>query len=64
MIFCWYICHIQRGHRAGHTTDARCRRLELLGTCQIDEDNLHEQSPVECVGFGEAISNVTLELKP
>ncbi len=27
--------------------------------CQIDEDNLHEWSPVECVGFGEAISNVT-----
>ncbi len=36
----------------------------LLGMCQIDEDNLHEQSPAECMGFGEAISNVTLELKP
>ncbi len=36
----------------------------VLGTCQIDEDNLHEQSLAECVGFGEAISNVTLEPKP
>ncbi len=36
----------------------------LLGTCQIDEDNLHERSPAECVGFGEAISNITLEPKP
>ncbi len=35
----------------------------LLGICQIDQDNLHEQSLAKCVGFGEAISNVTLELK-
>ncbi len=37
---------------------------QLLGTCQIDEDNLYEWSLVECMGFGENISNVTLELKP
>ncbi len=36
----------------------------LLGTCQMDEDNLHEWSLAECVGFGKAISNVTLEPKP
>ncbi len=28
------------------------------------QDNLHEQRSMECVGFGEAISNVTLEPKP
>ncbi len=45
----------------------RLKRLSLnilLGTCQIDEDNLHKRSQVECVGFGKAISNVTLEPKP
>ncbi len=36
----------------------------VLGTCQIDKDNLHEQRSAECMGFGEAISNVTLEPKP
>ena len=35
----------------------------MLGTCQIDKDNLHEQKSMECVGFGKAISNVTLEPK-
>ncbi|KAK0431004.1 hypothetical protein EV421DRAFT_1743513 [Armillaria borealis] len=33
----------------------------LLGTCQIDQDRSHEWRSVECVGLGEAISNVTLE---
>ncbi len=28
------------------------------------KDNSHEQRSAECVGFGKAISNVTLELKP
>ncbi|PBK87799.1 hypothetical protein ARMGADRAFT_1121388 [Armillaria gallica] len=37
---------------------------DLLGTCQIDEGNLHKQRSTECVGFGKAISNVTLEPKP
>ncbi len=36
----------------------------LLGTCQIDKGNLHERRSAECMGFGEAISNITLELKP
>ncbi|KAK0244462.1 hypothetical protein EDD85DRAFT_945777 [Armillaria nabsnona] len=36
----------------------------LLETCQIDEDSLHKWSPAECVGVGEAISNITLEPKP
>ncbi len=36
----------------------------LLGTCQIVKDNSHERRSAECVGFGEAISNVTLEPKP
>ncbi len=35
----------------------------VLGTCQIDQDNLHKWNPVECMGFGKAISNITLELK-
>ncbi len=36
----------------------------LLGMCQIDKGNLLKQRSTECVGFGEAISNVTLEPKP
>ncbi len=36
----------------------------VLGTCQMIKDNSHERRSAECVGFGEAISNVTLELKP
>ncbi|KAK0240422.1 hypothetical protein EDD85DRAFT_788489 [Armillaria nabsnona] len=40
------------------------RILSLLGTCQIDKDNSHEWRSAECVGIGEAITNVTLELKP
>ncbi len=36
----------------------------LLGMCQIDKGNLHEQRSMECVDLGKAISNVTLELKP
>ncbi len=32
--------------------------------CQINKGNSHEQRSTECVGFGKAISNVTLELKP
>ncbi len=28
------------------------------------KDNSHERRSAECVGFGEAISNVTLEPKP
>ncbi len=35
----------------------------LLGMCQIDKDNLHKQRSMECIGLGEAISNITLELK-
>ncbi len=36
----------------------------LLGTCQIDKGNSHKRRSAECVGFGEAISNITLEPKP
>ncbi len=35
----------------------------LLGRCQIDKDNLHKWRSAECVGFGKAFSNITLELK-
>ncbi len=28
------------------------------------QDNSHEWRSVECMGFGKAISNITLELKP
>ncbi len=38
--------------------------VDMLGMCQIVKDNSHERRSAECVGFGEAISNVTLELKP
>ncbi|SJK99897.1 uncharacterized protein ARMOST_03208 [Armillaria ostoyae] len=36
----------------------------VLEMCQIDQDRLHEQRSAECAGFGEAISNIALELKP
>ncbi len=36
---------------------------QVLGTCQIDKGNLHEWRSMECMGFGKAISNITLELK-
>ncbi len=36
----------------------------VLETCQIDKGNLHEQRSAECVGFSEAISNITLKLEP
>ncbi len=36
----------------------------VLGTCQMVKDNSHERRSAKCVGFGEAISNVTLEPKP
>ncbi len=36
----------------------------VLGMCQIVKGNSHEQRSAECVGFGKAISNVTLEPKP
>ncbi len=39
-------------------------RAPVLGTCQIDKGNSHKQRSTECMGFGEAISNVTLEPKP
>ncbi|PBK96572.1 hypothetical protein ARMGADRAFT_1027596 [Armillaria gallica] len=32
--------------------------------CQIDKDNSHKWRSAEYMGFGEAISNITLELKP
>ncbi len=48
----------------GDSSTAAVQWSEMLGTCQIDEDNLHEQSLAECMGSGEAISNITLELKP
>lgn len=48
--------------------DAMVRRYALvllvLKTCQIDKDNLHKWRFMECMGFGEAISNITLEPKP
>ncbi len=36
----------------------------VLETCQIDKGNSHKWRSVECMGFGKAISNVTLEPKP
>ncbi len=36
----------------------------LLGMCQIDKGNSHERRSAKCMGFGKAISNVTLEPKP
>ncbi len=36
----------------------------VLGMCQIDKGNSHKRRSVECVGFGKALSNVTLEPKP
>ncbi len=39
VVFCWYVRHIWQGHGAGHTTDARCSRLEgillssIFSTC-------------------------------
>ncbi len=41
-----------------------CQRTKLLGMCQMVKDNSHEWRSAECVGFGEAISNITLEPKP
>ncbi len=39
-------------------------RGKVLGKCQMVKDNSHERRSAECVGFGEAISNITLEPKP
>ncbi len=39
-------------------------KSNVLGTCQIDEGNSHKWRSTECMGFGKAISNVTLEPKP
>ncbi|KAK0456932.1 hypothetical protein EV421DRAFT_1729456 [Armillaria borealis] len=36
----------------------------LLGMCQLGQDRLHKRRSVECMSFGKAISNITLELKP
>ncbi len=48
----------------GSAAPSSREKLSVLGTCQIVKDNLHERRSAECVGFGEAISNITLEPKP
>ncbi len=49
-------------------TGANGREMPASVECVRDmpnrQNNLHEWRSMECMGFGEAISNITLEPKP